>query len=211
MVSEHVKRVSSGQARPVVLQRRFGAILVAGVSAAAATTPALARAQVGTHELALTGAGGVTGAPSFASELMGPAAQVAVRYGLSDLFSAGTSLGFEQLLGETPDGQPARAGTATELAAGLGVNLDVLTVVPFLHADLVWRGEERFAGDPLRDGLGVRTSIGADYRRWRTWSVGLSLAWTESLGRSDTSPDHASLLLRVSWIHDFAAVPTLGD
>lgn len=91
----------------------------------------------------------------------------------------------------------------SSLIAGIGVNLDVVSLVPWGRIGVGGRYDSRLRsldGAPLD--AAVMAEVGLDYRKRRTWAVGFSIQ-LRSAFRPDFEPlDTIRMGFRISWIRE---------
>lgn len=91
----------------------------------------------------------------------------------------------------------------SSLIAGIGVNLDVVSLVPWGRLGVGGRYDSRLRvldGAPFDAAL--MAEVGLDYRKRRTWAVGFSIQLRSAL-RPDFEPvDTIRIGLRFSWVRE---------
>jgi hypothetical protein len=158
-----------------------------------------ADAQTGDNEIALTVE------PDFIvatgdDAAYGAGVQGIVSWGFHPLWNLFGLVDYGHLFVPDEDGSDQNLSS---LMAGVGVNLDVVTLVPWGRIGIGGRYDSRLKvldGAPLD--AAVMLEVGLDYRKRRNWAVGFSIQ-ARSAFRPDFRPvDRVRIGLRFSWIRE---------
>ncbi len=157
--------------------------------------PAVAGAQAGHRELGLGSQVGYTGVPGFAGDDRGVRAAASISWGAHPVVSL---VGWGAL-----DTFPARSSRAGSVGIGASAALDAIAVVPFiaLVPTVQFVDGESFSG-ATSPRMGLRGVLGADWRRWRSWSIGAQIEWHAYFPRALSYPAQSVVALRATWYRD---------
>jgi hypothetical protein len=208
--SGHPRGTSANQAprAPSGLRRRRRARL--SITLAVALLFPLG-AQAGDNELQLTLGPGYATLPDVGEGLDGVGGGVEVAYRITSLWTIAAGGFFGHHFGdtippETEEDEPQvfEATDVTSIWLGPMVSLDYFVVVPWfgLAPELILtRGE--LQTDQSEVDLGLRWTLGFDYRPSRNWSVGFEANYHSFLRQPFDYPVFITTMFRVSWYHGF--------
>lgn len=164
-------------------------------SAAIIALPLPVYAQAGADEIAATAGVGYAGIPGFAGDARGVRLYGQLAWGFGHDLSLVAFGSRDEFFGKN------LRGAATTAGLGLAYNIDVLTVVPFIALTPVFQtvhGDLEDAGSRF----GLRGALGADWRRWRSWSVGGQIEWLGFFPQIFDYPAEAAVTARFTWYFD---------
>ena len=139
-----------------------------------------------------TGVGPVFGTEFTETRKAGIGLQGYFEFGLSELFNATFSAGYVQhSLGS------GESYGLTHAGLGVSVNLDVLTIVPYLSVRLGFL-HQNFS-DRSISGLGMAGSIGGDYLVTDSFTLGLALEYHGLVTDLDGLPSYLAIAVRCGY------------
>ncbi|TVR03054.1 MAG: hypothetical protein EA398_05910 [Deltaproteobacteria bacterium] len=191
-------------ARTAPIPVLVGAILMLSADSAAA--------QASPGDWLLVGGPLYAAQPSFAGDARGAGLQAGVTLGLPRALTLGADITTIRLFPENGHGSEENEPVAQPFGAhaihlGVGANVDVFTVIPWLQlAPGLWLEGPATEGGGRSIRPGVRISVGFDHRPSRSWSTGAALSWS-TFGPDWTDlPDRVTFALRFGWLRSASAL-----
>ncbi|MBN1946692.1 MAG: hypothetical protein JW797_13540 [Bradymonadales bacterium] len=167
-------------------------------------------ARADSDELQLTIGPGYSSLPELGEGLDGIGGGAELVYGFTPFWSIAAggfvAYHFEDTTVVDPADPPQVLEATTVVTAWLGprFNLDVFVVVPYLSLSpelIVTQGELMEDRDTWE--LGLRGTVGLDYRPLRHWSLGFEVSYHSYLTQPLDYPVYLSTLFRLSYHHRF--------